>query len=108
LNISLTRPGGDATFNPVVDTAATGSPSQGGTNDLRSYSGSITIGVNAVVTAAGATAGTNLLTACGGVTNNGTVTPADANPGDDNGTCAPAAPSPLYSSCAADFNVVFP
>jgi len=106
--MSLTRPGGDATFGPVVDNSSSASPSQGGTNDLRSYSGSITIGVNAVVTATGATAGTNLLTACTGVTNNGTVTPADANTGDDTGTCAPAAPQPIYTSCSADFNVVFP
>jgi hypothetical protein len=106
-NLSLTRPGGDATFNPVVDSSAVGSPSQGGTNDLRSYCGSITIGVNALVSAAGATPGVNLLQAATGVTNNGTVNPADANPGDDAGGCSPG-PTALYASCAADFNVVFP
>jgi hypothetical protein len=106
-DISLSRPGTNTTFNPVVDTSATGSPSQGGTNELRSYCGNITIGTNALVTAAGATPGVNLLTASTGVVNNGTVTPADANTGDDTGPCSPG-PAGIYSSCAADFNVVFP
>jgi hypothetical protein len=106
-DISLSRPGTNTTFNPVVDSSATASPSQGGTNEIRSYCGSITIGTNALVTAAGATPGVNLLTASTGVTNNGTVTPADANPGDDTGACSPG-PAGIYSSCAADFNVVFP
>ena len=107
LNMSLTRPGSDATFNPVVDSSATASPSQGGTNELRSYCGSITIGVNALISATGATPGTNLLTASTGVFNGGSVNPADANTGDDTGGCSPG-PEALYSSCAADFNVVFP
>ena len=107
LNMSLTRPGSNETFNPVVDSSATGSPSQGGTNELRSYCGSITIGVNALVTAAGNTPGVNLLTASTGVFKNGTVDPADANTGDDTGPCSPG-PAALYSSCAADFNVTFP
>jgi len=107
-DLSFSRPGSNATFNPVVDISATGSPSQGGTNELKSYAGGITIGANALISATGATPGSNLLTSCTGVTNNGTVSPADATPGDDSGVCAPASPSPLYSSCAADFNVVFP
>jgi hypothetical protein len=106
-NIALSKLGANATFNPVVDSSGPSSPSQGGTNTLRSYCGGITIGTGAVVTAAGATPGVNQLTASTGVTNNGTVTPADANTGDDTGPCAPG-PQGLYSSCAADFNVVFP
>jgi hypothetical protein len=108
LDMSFSRPGSNATFNPVVDSSGAGSPSQGGTNEMRSYGGGITIGVNASVSATGATPGVNLLTSCSGVTNNGTVSPADTNTGDDSGVCAPASPSPLYSSCATDFNVVFP
>jgi hypothetical protein len=108
LDMSFSRLGSNATFNPVVDSSAAGSPSQGGTNELKSYSGRITVGAGALISATGATAGTNLLTACTGVTNNGTVSPADANTSDDTGTCSPAAPAPLYTSCAANFNVSFP
>jgi hypothetical protein len=107
-NIGLNLLGGNATFNPVVDSSAGGSPSSGGTNEIRSYAGSITVGSGAIVSAAAATPGSNLLTSCSGVTNNGTVTPADTNTGDDSGTCSPATPAPLYSSCSANFNVVFP
>jgi hypothetical protein len=100
LDMSLNLLGSNATFNPVVDSSAAGSPSQGGTNELRSYSGHITIGAGALISATGATPGANLLTACTGVTNNGTVSPADANTADDSGTCAPAAPSAQFTSCS--------
>ena len=106
-DIALSLLGSNSTFNPVVDSSASGSPSSGGTNDIRSYSGSVTVGTGAVVSAAAATPGTNQLGACNGVTNNGTVTPADTNPGDEN-VCSPATPPALYTSCSANFNIVFP
>jgi hypothetical protein len=106
-NIALSLLGGNATFNPVVDSSSGASPSSGGTNEIRSYNGSVTVGTGAIVSAAAATPGTNALGACGGVTNNGTVTPADTNSGDEN-VCSPATPAPLYSSCSANFNVIFP
>jgi hypothetical protein len=90
---------------PVVSTQD-GSVSHGGTNTLRSYAGSIMIGQKAQVlaTPAGPPGGTNLLTSCTGVTNSGTVNPADLIPGDDSGVCVPSAPEPLFESCA-DFGV---
>jgi hypothetical protein len=100
-NISLTRPGGNSGFNPVVDSA--GSGGRGGANELRSHQGGITVGANALVTAAGSPNGTNLLTSCAGVTNNGTVTPAALV----SGACAPLAPPSLFTDCST-FGILFP
>jgi hypothetical protein len=84
---------------PVVSTRD-GSDGKGGTNTLRSYSESILIGINAQVLADGMTDGVNLLTSCKGVSNAGTVDPADLVPGDDSGVCSPEAPEPLFENCA--------
>ena len=96
--------------NYVIAVVSTqGSGGRGGKNTLRSYSESIIIGVNAQVLADGtAVNGANLLTSCAGVTNNGTVKPADLVPGDDSGVCSPVAPVPLFESCAdfAEFGVI--
>jgi hypothetical protein len=97
-DLSITRPGATNGFNPVVDSASSGG-GPGGTNELRAYQGSITIGTNAVVSATGTTPGTNLLTACAGVTNNGTVNPADAVTGDDSNVCVPVAPTAMFTGC---------
>jgi hypothetical protein len=99
-NISLSRPGANATFNPVVDAHSTAD--KGGTNEIRAFQGGITIGTNALVSATGVPVatknGTNLLTSCTGITNNGTVNPADLVPGDDSGVCDPATPEPLFNN----------
>lgn len=104
LNISLNRLGATNSFNPVVDASSPSVGDKGGTNELRAYSGGITVGANALVSAAvpagsGSVQGVNLLTSCLGVTNNGTVNPTDVDGGDDAGVCAPAAPAALYTSC---------
>ena len=92
---------------PVVNSQG-GSAGKGGKNTLRSYSGGILIGPKAQVLAnfvgTPGSNGTNLLTSCTGVTNNGTVNPADLVPGDDSGVCAPPAPDPLFAGCGS-FNV---
>ncbi len=79
-NILLSRPGANASFNPVVDASGTGAGDFGGINDLRSYSGGISVTANALVTAAvtGGTNGVNNFTTCTGITINtgGAVTPA--------------------------------
>ena len=107
-NIELSRLGANDDFNPVVDATAPGAGDKGGTNELRSYSGSIIINTNARVSAnvvsGSGTDGTNLLTSCGGVTNNGSVTPADANGADDSGVCSPDSPEKIFASCL-DFGV---
>jgi hypothetical protein len=84
-----------------VDASCPGSGDNGGKNDLRSYSGSITIGSNALVSAtgpAGSNPGTNNLASCSGITNNGIVSPADANGADNFGLCSPVAPDPIFTS----------
>jgi hypothetical protein len=106
-NISLTKPGAAVTFNPVVDAASSGgNPGSGGTNDIRSFAGGITIGAAALVTATGATPGVNDLESCTGVNNGGTVTPADANNADDIGSCGPG-PDGLFKDCKTGFGVDF-
>lgn len=95
-DIDLSRPGADASFNPVVDSSGS---KQGGTHEIRAFQGSITIGTNALLDASGAIPGTNLLTSCAGVVNNGTINPMDAIIGDDTGTCANASPIPLFDDC---------
>jgi hypothetical protein len=99
--------GGDPLAMPVVSTQA-GKNGKGGTNTLRSYSNGITIGPNAQVLANWSpnpgSNGTNLLTSCTGVTNNGTVNPADLVPGDDSGVCAPGPPS-KFTDCPTDFGI---
>jgi hypothetical protein len=86
---------------PVVSTQG-GDTGKGGTNILRSFNGLILIG-NAQVLAdfsgrPGA-GGANLLTACLGVNNSGTVAPADLVPGDDSGVCG-GTPDPLFLDCS--------
>jgi hypothetical protein len=44
--------------------------------------------------------GANFLISCDGITNNGTVDPADTNGADDTGTCAPISPPELFEECS--------
>ena len=88
----------------VVTTQGIGfNDATGGTNKLQSTAGSIFIGTGAQVmanfTGGNGTNGTNLLTACGGVFNSGTVNPADTNPADDSGVCLVPLPTPLFPDC---------
>ena len=109
-NILLSRPGANNNFNPVVDATSPVSGGKGGTNDIRSYSGKIIIGLNSRVLASvpsgsGSVQGINLLQSCSGVTNLGTITPADLIPGNNSGSCSPINPVALFSDCPA-FNIV--
>lgn len=105
--ISLMRLGANNNFNPVVDGAATNGNGIGAVNIIRSYEEGITNGALALVTADSAgTDGTNNLTSCTGVTNNGTINPADLNVGDNSGSCAVSAPAPIWSSCG-NFGITF-
>jgi hypothetical protein len=108
INLSVTAPpddGASSIAKPVVNSQG-GDTGKGGTNRLRSFSGGINIGVNAQVLAnfvgRPGSNGTNLLTSCTGVSNLGTgnVNPSDLVTGDDIGVCSPAAPEPLFHSCA--------
>jgi hypothetical protein len=108
-NIELSRPGTSNNFNPVVNASSPNSGGKGGTNELRSFSGSIIIGANALVTASvpaggGSVQGINLLTSCSGVTNSGSVTPADLVLADDINTCNPVAPTALFVNCISIAN----
>lgn len=98
--IDLSRPGGNASFNPVVDSSAFPSSGDAGTNELRSFASGIFLEPAASISAAGATPGVNLLTSCSGVTSLGSIVPADANPADDSSVCAPVTPPPLFQSCS--------
>ena len=101
-NIELSRPGTTSNDNPVVDSLASPFAGSGGTNDLRSFSGHILIDGNALVSATGATAGSNLLRSCLGVNKLGTVDPADADASDDSGLCSPSSPTlTLPGDCPA-------
>ncbi len=103
--ISLTRPGAQSSFNPVVDASGEGPQSRGGTNTLRAYQQNIVLGpgslVSAQATGSGGTPGANFLTACTGITNSTNTVPADTVPGDDSGMCAPTKPAALWSGCEA-------
>jgi len=104
-SILLNRPGATSDFNPVVDASAPGSGDNGGVNDIRSYSGSIIVGPNALVTADApfGNPGSNNLASCTGITITGTVVPADGNAGDNTGTCGQATPDAIYTDlCPAD------
>ena len=105
LNISLSRTGVNNNFNPVVDASSPSVGDKGGSNELRAWSGRISIGSNALVSAAvplgqGSTQGVNLLQSCTGITNSGTVSPADLVPADNSGSCTPVTPPALYIDCA--------
>lgn len=100
-NIELSRPGGSAAFNPVVDSAASPTAGGGGSNELRAFGGNVFVDANALVSAAGATAGSNALTSCLGVNKLGTIDPPDADAADDSGVCAPAEPTPVFPDCSA-------
>jgi len=86
--IDIYRVGTDNTFNPVLDARSLVSGGKGGTNDIRSYQDKIHIhtGARVLATTVSGTQGVNKLEACTGVTNNGTVTPADAVPGNNSGS----------------------
>lgn len=104
LSVTANKNAGATDNAKVVVSTRAGSAGTGGTNTLRSYSGGISIGKNTTVSAADTTDGTNLLTSCSGITNNGIVDPTDANTADDSGVCTPLAPTGLFTSCG-DFGV---
>lgn len=103
-SVFLSRLGANATFGPTVDASATGGLSRGGMNLLRAFQQGITNGANSVVsaTASGTNKidGSNNLTSCTGVTNNGIVAPADSNPGDNTSSCSSSSPQPLWPDCS--------
>jgi hypothetical protein len=107
-DVFLSRLGINSTFGPTVDASANGGKSNGGSNFIRAYQGGITNGNNSVISAdavgTNSTDGTNNLTSCTGVTNNGTIFPADTNVGDNTGMCADLEPQPMWQSCA-DFGL---
>jgi hypothetical protein len=102
-NITLSRPGATADFNPVVDVRGFGDGSPpGGTNELRAYSGGITVNNNASVmaTPSGAnnfTYGTSYTKAA-----SATVSP-DPSTTQDNTVLTPPL---LFTSCLNDFGVI--
>jgi hypothetical protein len=105
LAVTASMNAGAADNSKAVVSVRGGSNGKGGTNTLRSFSGGVLVGAHAQVLATGpAGNGTNLLTSCTGVVNNGVVNPPDANAADDSGVCAPAAPAPIFTGCA-DFGV---
>lgn len=105
-DISISRPGADNNFNPVVDASSPNIGDNGGANEVRSFSGAVTINTNALVSAhvppgSGTTQGTNSFTTPSGtITNNGTVDPAAVVATNN----SPASPDLLFGNCA-DFNV---
>jgi hypothetical protein len=103
LSVTAAIDNGAVNNTKAVVNSQGGSAGKGGTNGLRSVFGGITIGPNAQVLAnfvgTPGSNGANFLVSCLGVTNNGTVAPADGVPGDDSGACAGPAPSPLFTGC---------
>jgi hypothetical protein len=97
--IELSRPGANNNFNPVVKTSGANS---GGDAFIQSFAAGIAVNANAQVLSS-VPSGSNNLVSCTGVTNSGTITPADGNAGDDSGVC-PAGPAPIFDSCS-DFGV---
>lgn len=100
-DIVTSRTGATADFNPVVDASSPTVGDKGGTNELRSFSGGVFIDINSLISAhvppgSGTVQGVNLLQTCTGITNNGTVDPADLILGDNTGSCATPAPTPLF------------
>jgi uncharacterized repeat protein (TIGR01451 family) len=110
LSVSGSVNDGAANNSKAVVSTQAGKNGTGGQNLLRAFSGGIGIGANAQVladfSANPASNGTNLLTSCLGVTNNGTVKPPDLNLADDAGVCAPTAPTPLVTDCS-QFGIAF-
>lgn len=102
--------GSNLALMPVVSAQSIGD-GHGGTNELRSFSGMIQIlDQNTLILAAATspcgTWGTNLLSSCQGILNQGLVYPADLDIFDDSGLCSPPAPAPLFTS-HLDFGVIW-
>src|SRR6185295_12850054 len=100
-NIDLSRSGATANYNPVVDASSPTIGDKGGRNTLRSYSGKVQVNVNAMISAAvpvgaGSVQGTNTITTCTGLVNNGTITPAPSVAT----SCSPISPAQLYADCS--------
>lgn len=108
LSVTLFKDDGAADNTKAVVNSQGGSAGKGGTNSLRSFLGAILIGQKAQVLAnfvgTPGQNGTNLLVSCLGVTNNGTVAPADLVPGDDSGVCTLVGLRPLFRGCD-EFNI---
>jgi hypothetical protein len=100
LSVTASKNYGAADNTKAVVSTHAGIGGKGGENILRSYSGSISIGLKAQVLADGTTAGTNLLTSCTGVTNNGIVNPVPVI----SSNCVPPAPTGLFTDCG-DFGI---
>jgi hypothetical protein len=104
LSVTSVRNAGSASNAKAVVSSQGGNAGTGGSNALRSFSGGIAIGEHAQVLAdiAGTPGvnGSNALTSCVGVVNAGAVVPADADTGDDSGSCVPPAPDSILEPCA--------
>jgi len=99
-DITLSRPGATAAFNPVMDVSYYGTLNKkGGTNELRAYQGGITLGNSVQVLATGNPAGNNganNFTYCTSYSNSGTVSPAPTTSSD----CSVVTPPLLFPNCA--------
>lgn len=85
------RPDGN---RAVVNVSGIGA---GGRNTLRASDGAVTVGQAAEILALGTPVGSQVIQACDGVFVDGSVAPADPNPGDDSGSCDPGT-SPSFTS----------
>jgi hypothetical protein len=110
LSVTVNKDAGALTNAKPVVNGRGGSGGKGDTNNLRSYSGQLTLGANVQVlaNAPGGTPGANNFTTCGGVVKDpsAVVDPAATIAS----TCSPSAPSPLAGlppDCDG-FGVVFP
>ncbi len=94
---------GASDYTKAVVSAQGGSAGKGGTNLLRAFNGDVSIGLGAQVlanfTGTPGANGANLLTSCLGVSNVGTVSPADADNTDDSGVCG-GGPDQLFQDCS--------
>ena len=98
-DITLSRPGATADFNPVVDNNFGSGGDKGGTNYIRSYQKGITVGSGAQVTALGNNVGNNganNFTYCTSYTHPGTVEPAAVESSD----CTVLTPPLLFPNCS--------
>src|SRR3989338_2791228 len=103
IKLNVTGKKNDGAIDNAKAVVSTRAPDkgQGGKNALRSYSNSIVIGKNSQVLADATdlqlgTNGTNKLTSCTGIINDGLVAPKDQNNADDIGVCSPNAPNPIF------------
>ncbi len=86
---------GASTNAKIVINNSAGRNGIGGANNIRSFSGAITVDAGAhIVSLHGphGSLGVNNLVSCSGITNTGLINPLDINSADDSGNCSPAQP----------------